>query len=1044
MEPAKLEIRLLGPLEARAAGNVLELPPSKKARALLAYLATSGRAHTRAALCGLFWPEVNDPRAGLRWAVYKLRAALEGDARNLIRSDRDQLLLKMHRAEVDLHRIRSLVGDNPETTPTRSLKDAAEAFRGEFIEGLDVPGCHEYETWCLGTRERIRSLRLAIHGTLVDRLRDDPESALPYAFDRVALDPFSDEAHLAVMELLADAGRVQQALELYERYRRTLADELGVSPSEELETARRRLSMLPRRSSPAQGDRPRGDPNPDELVRSLSHLPAPEHLSEPAADEPPLVGRSTVVETLTTEVARAGTEGAGSVILVAGEPGVGKTRLLRELVRRVRSSGGWVLAGQLFETEEVRPYGPWIELLLQAPEAAVDGEIRKGLSGFFDEPGSRSRRGGATERAQIFDAATRLLEHLAKARKPALVVLDDVQWLDASSAALLHYAARKLASTPLIFALGAREEEISRGSATARVLRSLETAGRLRRIRLDRLSASDTEALVWAVDPELDPDPVLATSEGNPLFALALARSLRDGVHHVPTSIDEGLRDRLERLSSEARSLLPWAAALGRTFDVATLVSVLDRSAAEIVEAVGELERRGILRATGSDRYDFTHSLLRQAAYGDPSEPVRRQIHRSIATTLDARGESRTPEAVAHHAERGGLPDLAASAYAEAAEGFLWVFAYDEAAEMLRRGLAQVEALSGEVRTRRELGLLRIYGFRGMEDHRPEDLEARVEEVTEEARRRRLPHIVAQGHSSLMELQYQRGAYGEAQQSALLSAEAGREGDSTTAISALAETAACLLILDQAPEDARRLASEAFRLAEEQGTEVKVVPLAAALLHHRDGELEAASRAFEEVVRLARHSRDRWWELSATTRRAMVELDRGEPERARARAREGEVLAQRMGDEVEGAFARGLAAVARARLERGAGADPPRNAELDGVDESVRALRDLDSLWKIAQLQAYAADLQLGDGKVAAARARAREAFEAGRTLDRPSLRALARALLARCAATEGDRKGAAAHLESPEIKRPEHPVSHRAQQAIREARKAMGRVRQG
>jgi DNA-binding SARP family transcriptional activator/tetratricopeptide (TPR) repeat protein len=1060
MNPEQLQIRLLGPLDVLEDGNRLDLPPSRKARALLAYLVASRRPLARSALCDLFWQDVNDPRAGLRWALSKLRGVVDSEDRPRIVASRDRIGFEGEGVEVDLHRVRSAIGRDPAEVSTEALEASEGEFRGDFLEGLDLPSCHQYQAWCIGTREQLRILHVSILSRLTERLRDAPERALPHALRRLALDPYAEAAYVAAMDVLGDLGRVERALEVYERCRRMLAHHMEVPPSAELEAARRRLGSPSRiRSAGAgvrggevgarkEGARTRedggggGEPG---IRGALAALPHPEGLPEVREDEPALVGREAEVEVLRSLVQGAGSLARPSVVLLSGEPGIGKTRLLRELVREVRASGGWALAGQVYETEEIRPYGPWADMLRQVPSAALDAGTRGGLSGLLQgaEPGPRED--GPTERTQLFGAVSRLLVDLAGARAPGLLVLDDVQWLDASSAALLHYVTRNLDTSPLLLALGAREAEIEPGSTVAQVIRSLDDAGHLRRIPLRRLDATETGALVRAVDGGLDPEPVFATSEGNPLFALALATSLREGIHTTPTTIEEELQDRLERLDPRALSLLPWAAALGRVFDVPILERVVGRPAPEVVEAVDGLERLGILRAAGMDRYDFSHSLLRQAAYRRPSEPVRRAMHRSIARALDGLdpAEGRLPGAVAHHAALGGLPRLSVQACIEAAEDSLWLFAYDEARVLVERGLSQLDDLPPDARLPLEMGLLRVYSFRTMQDRRRGDVEARVVRLTEEAREAGLNEVVATGHALLMELQYQRGAFDEAGRSSVRAAEVGRESGPTTAIWALAETGACLLLLDQAPEDARRLASEAFALAEEHGVEVEVVALARALLHHHDGELEGASRAFQDVIRLGRRAKNRWWECPAMTRMVMVDLDRGDPESALHRAREAGRLAERMDDEAQAAFARGLAAVAAALI--GAGADPNGGSgvrgepsELEAVDRALKELRDLDSLWMTAHVQAYAAEVELERGRAGEARERAREVLDAARSLGRPSLLAIARGLLARSAAAAGSGDRVDRHLESPEVTRPLHHLSHRARLVIQRAREGI------
>ncbi|MFW6193425.1 MAG: ATP-binding protein, partial [Gemmatimonadota bacterium] len=890
----------------------MDLPPSRQARALLAYLVATGRPHGRSALCDLLWGGVDDPRAGLRWALSKLRSAVDDDGHRRIVASRSRVEFDAEATVVDLHRARTLVSDDPESAPLDDLEEAVPVFRGEFLEGLDLPGRHQYQAWCTGMREQLRQMHLSLRKALTRRLRDEPHRALSHALAGLRLAPLSEQAYIAAIEVLAELGSIDRALELYGQCRRKLADELGSSPSRELIAVRRRLRDLasgtagtnrPGESAAAGGLAGEEEAESIDLAGLLAELPPPPGLSEPGPDDPPLVGRTEEMAIL-AGIGRAGGDGAHSVVLVTGEAGIGKTRILRELVREVRSAGGWALRGPVFESEEIRPYGPWTDMIRALPSGALGEEPDATLSALLIDPGTGAPGAAPAERVQLFDAVTRLLERLTTARAPGLVVLDDVQWLDASSAALLHYAARVLRDRPLIFALAARQPDLWQTTSPARTVRSLEEQGVLTSLSLGRLSPSETERLVQAVGSAVAAAGIYDASEGNPLFALAMAESGRGGADRLPATIEAEMEDRLRRLEQSERALLPWAAALGRAFEVPDLVRTVGRPNAEIVDAIDGLERRGILRAAGPDRYDFSHSLLRQAAYRRVSAPARREIHRSIARALDGKRADRAPGSVAHQAELGGLPDLSARAYAEAAERSLWLCALDEAVELVRRGLAQSALLPDEDRIPREMSLLRLYGFRSVREMRPDDVEARVRRTIEEARDRGFTEVVAVGHATLTELEYQRGAFEEAGRQTLRSAEAGREGEPTAAIAALAKTGACLLLLDQAPEDARRLTSEAVELAGSHDVKMDVLALARALLHHHDGTLEEASRAFEEVVRLGRRARDRWWEGPALTRMTMVELDRGDPGAALARAREAETLAERLDDELEAAFAR--------------------------------------------------------------------------------------------------------------------------------------------
>ncbi|HEX2885772.1 alpha/beta fold hydrolase [Vineibacter terrae] len=214
-----LGIRLLGEMEVLRGAERVELPRSKKTRALLAYLATTGRAHRRERLCELLWDVPDDPRGALRWSLSRIRALTQDGETPLIHADRSVIQFNVSSATVDLVSLRDGL-DNIETTPIDRLKDAAAAFRGVFLEGLELPEYHEFRSWYVAEREDARALHVRILSALVERMSG--EAAMPYARILVQIDPQDEQAWSRLVRLLAQAGRQQEAREQYETANRAL------------------------------------------------------------------------------------------------------------------------------------------------------------------------------------------------------------------------------------------------------------------------------------------------------------------------------------------------------------------------------------------------------------------------------------------------------------------------------------------------------------------------------------------------------------------------------------------------------------------------------------------------------------------------------------------------------------------------------------------------------------------------------------------------------------------------------------------------------
>ncbi|HMH61359.1 MAG TPA: hypothetical protein VK561_08695, partial [Bradyrhizobium sp.] len=191
---------------------------------MLAYLAVTDRPHSRDRLCSMFWPVPDDPRAALRWSLTRLRPLVdEPDCRRIV-ADRESVGLDLDRATVDILSLRELARNGTDAIPTDVLRQATEALEVDFLEGLDLPDCHEYQGWRTGEREQMRRLRERLLMALVTRLEDEPDEALGHARALSLLAPANEAAQAMLVRLLRAAGRWREAEEQFQRAQRRLEE----------------------------------------------------------------------------------------------------------------------------------------------------------------------------------------------------------------------------------------------------------------------------------------------------------------------------------------------------------------------------------------------------------------------------------------------------------------------------------------------------------------------------------------------------------------------------------------------------------------------------------------------------------------------------------------------------------------------------------------------------------------------------------------------------------------------------------------------------
>jgi len=437
-------------------------------------------------------------------------------------------------------------------------------------------------------------------------------------------------------------------------------------------------------------------------------------------DAAPFVGRTHEYGLLTELVARLNA-GAGHTILIEGEPGIGKSRLMREVARYAAAHGIATLATNCYEFERAIPYQPVIDLVaraLQRVSAPALGNLAPvslaELAALVPEIGERfpglpqlSNDFPEARQARLPRAVAQLLD-ASRDGRPSLLMVDDIQWADDASAQVLHYLARQAAQGPVLVVYAYRDEELDSDERLARLVESLRREAGARRLPLARLKAADTEKLVAAladVRPNLDAlaERLHRETEGNPFFLISILHSLTEGETQLetrasgllPDALRAAVRVRLAHVPPAFRPMLETAAVLGRRFDFDTLLDVTHEPEERLLDAVEGLVKRRLLREEPEGGvYDFSHDKVREVVYRDISGARRRLLHRSVAEALERRGESEAHEhdaQLAEHYERAQDWPKALRYLVLAGERSQTLFAMRDALHWLDRAVALCE-----------------------------------------------------------------------------------------------------------------------------------------------------------------------------------------------------------------------------------------------------------------------------------------------------------------------------------------------------------------
>jgi DNA-binding CsgD family transcriptional regulator/tetratricopeptide (TPR) repeat protein len=415
-----------------------------------------------------------------------------------------------------------------------------------------------------------------------------------------------------------------------------------------------------------------------------------------------LIGRSAELAELEAALADAA-EGRPSVAFVAGESGVGKTRLLAELMRRARERGTLVLAGETvdFGGESELPYLALVAAvrpLARSGDPALTEPLREavapllpGLDASAPDPRPAADHGS---QARLFEGLLSLLSGLGEER-PVLLVIEDLHWADRSTRAALAFLARSLSDERVLVVGSYRPDELPRRDHPLRsLLAELERAPRTRRVALEPLTRDElAEQLtdILGAPPAADLLERLWTrSGGNPLFGEELLAAGLDGRGATPDTLRDALMLRVERLSNAARGLLSLVA-VGQRLDHQVLEETSGLESRVVRDALREAIDGHVLVVRDDGMYRFRHALLREVVEDDLLPGDRAELHRALARALQERLEdgagAQITAAIAHHFDAAGNQPEALAAAVRAATAAERAYAYGEAAALLERAL---------------------------------------------------------------------------------------------------------------------------------------------------------------------------------------------------------------------------------------------------------------------------------------------------------------------------------------------------------------------
>jgi DNA-binding SARP family transcriptional activator/tetratricopeptide (TPR) repeat protein len=689
-----LRIHLLGPPTVVWGDQSLHIP-RRMVRALLYRLAYSEQSVSRQHLHLLFWPDHPEEiaRRNLSHHLTHLRKSLP--CPHALVSRGDQICLNRELVLCDVVQFKQvMVAENWDIA---AIQKAIDGYHGPLLEGFDLPSCAEFEHWMFVEQNSLERLYLETLTFLVDQLIDQGSinEAIRYAQRYLETEELSEQMHCILIELLAAKGDRRAALDQFEICTAVLERELGVDP-------------LPETRAVYQA-----------VLNGQSRFPQPIRLipsHELPGQKMPLVGRSQMMKLLDSLLSGCQEQG-GQVVLISGEAGIGKSRLMQEFADQYQNKMQ-VLSGFAHRGESTIPYHPIVEAfrpLLLDNALDNDGKSRvKGKPSPWLEniepiwlaeisrllPELRAKipnlaaplvTDAETARTRLFEALGNLLKSLTANGKPVILCLDDLQWSDGSTQAwLVHLSEMMRQSSLCVFILGSyRSDEVDQ---VRDLRRSISRLGILTELDLPGLSGVHVRKFIRHVIGDRIGLEILArklqkATGGNPYFLTETLRTLLEEEKldgdlsmaelPLPESVREAIKARIQRLDAKQRQVMEAGAVLGYTFAFDLLQLTAGRGELETMDCLDELAARQLVLERGAE-FSFIHELTQRTVVEGLRAPRRSLLHlRAGKAYLSTRPEANVQ--LAYHFENGGDTYNAIKYHGLAAQRAQSLFAWSEA-----------------------------------------------------------------------------------------------------------------------------------------------------------------------------------------------------------------------------------------------------------------------------------------------------------------------------------------------------------------------------